>query len=86
MNIDKVFIQDIAKGGRPSVSLTLLVISFLLLVVVGALQIAGVINNTGVFTELFYSSSCLYFSRSLNIGGKTFTSSEAEKIEEKVKA
>jgi len=70
---------------RKSVSLTLAVASFLLVVVAGGLQMAGKITTTSIFAEVFYSSMALYFGRRLNIAGKGFTADKAEEIKEKIK-
>lgn len=68
----------------PSVSLSLLVVSFTAVIVAGALHMAGVVSNTSLFTEVFYSSTALYFGRRLNIAGKAFTADKAEEITKKV--
>lgn len=68
----------------PSVSLTILVISLAAVIVAGALHMAGVVASTSLFSEVFYSSVALYFSRRLNISGKSFGSEKAEEIKEKI--
>ena len=69
----------------PSVSLTLLVVSFTGVLVAGALNMAGVVSSTSLFSEVFYSCSALYFGRRLNFGGKNFSSDKAQEIETKIK-
>lgn len=83
MDSTKLFVVDPTTGNK-SVSLTLLVAGFVLVVAAGGLQVAGVVSSTGPFTELFYSASALYFGRRLNISGKSFSSEKAEDIKEKI--
>lgn len=68
------------KTEEKSVSLTLLVCSFILLVLVGVMQVLNKVTTTGPFAELFYSATALYFGRRLNFGGKVFTSEVATEI------
>lgn len=56
---------------QPSVSLTQLVASFTMLVVLGGLQVFKVIDGVGIFSELFYASVALYFSRRMTFGKDT---------------
>lgn len=72
------------KSKEPSVSLTILVVSFLGMLAVGGLHVADKISTVSLFPELFYSAVALYFSRRLNIGGKLFTSDKAEEIQTKL--
>lgn len=71
-----VWLND-PKTKEKSVSLTILVYSFILLIVVGVFQVLNKVATTGPFSELFYSSVALYFGRRLNFGGKVFTSETA---------
>jgi hypothetical protein len=62
------------KDGKPSVSLTMLAISF---VAVLGFSIASVLEYSkepGPLMELFYATAALYFSRRVQIGAKTFSS------------
>jgi hypothetical protein len=68
----------------PSVSLTLMVVTFVGVIVAGALNMAEVVKNTSLFGEIFYSSCALYFGRRLSFGGKNFSSEKAEEITKKV--
>lgn len=68
------------KTQEKSVSLTILVYSFILLLVIGVLQVMNKVTTTGPFTELFYSSVALYFGRRLNFGGRIFTSETASEV------
>jgi len=54
-------------------------ISTLFLLVVGTLEVAGIIKETGLALEYFGISAALYFGRSLNFGGKSFEAKEEEK-------
>lgn len=67
------------KDGNKSVSLTLLVASFFGCVVGASLQVMGKIESAGIFLDLFYGSTALYFGRRFNIGGKTYSSDDAGK-------
>jgi predicted permease len=51
------------KDKKPSVSLTLLVISVLALIIVGSLEIMNKINTTSIFEQFFYTQVALYFGR-----------------------
>jgi hypothetical protein len=79
MKLRLPFIQDpITK--QPSVSLTNLVVSIILLLVATGLDLAGKVKGTSIVLEYFGVSSALYFSRRININGREFTS-ESEKKE-----
>lgn len=51
------------KDGKQSVSLTLLVLSFVALLVASTFHIAKVTENTSSLMELFMTCSGLYFAR-----------------------
>lgn len=51
------------KTKESSVSLTLMVISFVVLLVASTLHIAQLTDNTSSLTELFYATAGLYFGR-----------------------
>jgi len=72
------------KTNEASVSLTLLMISFLATVVAGVLNMTGIVATTSIFTELTYSCVALYFSRRFSFNGKSFSSEPAAEIEKKV--
>lgn len=55
------------KNGEQSVSRTLLLISFILLVILGTLQVCGVVKDVGIFENLFWSTSGLYFGRKISL-------------------
>jgi len=66
------------KNDLKSVSLTFLVVSYILLVIASVLQAGELIKSVGYLPELFYACSALYFGRRVKVGSKTF-SSEPEK-------
>lgn len=70
-------------SGLPSVSLTLLVVTFAGVIVAGALNMAGVVASTSIFSEVFYSATALYFGRRMNIGGKLISADKAEELKGK---
>lgn len=74
------------KDGKPSVSLTILAVSFGLLVVAGGLEVFEVTKSTGPFMELTLSSIALYFGRRFSFGGKSFSDEggPAKDVEEKI--
>lgn len=57
------FVRDPIKQA-PSVSLTLLIISFGVAVVTNILNLTKQLDDVGYVMELFYACSCLYFGRS----------------------
>lgn len=61
--LKKVAISS-AKAMKDEISLTLLVISFLLIVGTGILQVFKKVDSTGPFMELFLTCGGLYFGRS----------------------
>jgi hypothetical protein len=76
--IKLAYIQDpITK--QPSVSLTNLTISTLLLLVAAGLDLAGKVKSTSIALEYFGVSAALYFSRRINVNGKSFTAESEEK-------
>jgi hypothetical protein len=75
-----LFVPD-PKTKEPSVSLTLLLISTIALIIIGSLHAAGIIQTTSIFTEMFYSTTALYFGRRFNISGKVFSSEKTKPIE-----
>lgn len=51
------------KTKEPSVSLTLLVLSFMALLVASTFHITGLVENTSGLNELFITTAGLYFGR-----------------------
>ena len=72
------------KTKSESVSLTLLVITFVAVLVAIGLNIAKLTESTGPVMELFYSVCALYFGRKINIKGNTFSSDQAQEVVTKV--
>jgi len=67
MNIDKAFIKD-PKTGESSVSLTLMLVTFMGAVIASVLEMCNLVESTSLAAELFYATSALYFGRRFNIG------------------
>ena len=65
----KVWIND-PKLKEPSISLTLMLISFTLVVTGCILEMLGKVKGISSLPELFYATAGLYFGRRFNIGGK----------------
>ena len=80
-----MFIID-PKDKMPSVSLTLLLATFALLVTASGLQIAGVVSNLSELPSLFWGCLSLYFGRRLNISGRSFASSTSNDLDTKGQA
>jgi hypothetical protein len=75
--IKLAYIQDpISK--QPSVSLTNLVLSTIFLLVAAGLDLAGKVKGTSIALEYFGVSAALYFSRRINVNGKSFTAESDE--------
>ena len=72
------------KDGKPSVSLTLLMTSFILTIGFGIAQSLGKVNSTGPLLEIFYSMAALYFGRRFTVKGQQYTSEKAEEIKGKI--
>lgn len=78
MKLKIPFVQDpITKV--PSVSLTNLVISILFLLVAASLDLAGKVKGTSIALEYFGVSSALYFSRRINLNGRSFSAESEDK-------
>lgn len=70
------------KTKLPSISYTLVIVSFIYSLVAIALNIADMTTNTGASMELFYATAALYFGRALSIKGQTYSATNEEKKEE----
>ena len=55
------------KDKKESVTMTFLVISFVLFAGAAVLTVAEVVNTTGSLSELFYASAALYFGRRIDV-------------------
>ena len=73
-----------SKALKEEISLTLMVISFLLIVGVGILQVLKKVESTGPFMELFLTCCGLYFGRkwvkSAKTEEKTAKTAETEEL------
>ena len=58
------------KNNKQSVSLTLLIVSFVLYVLFAITTILDLTKGIGPLSELFYFSVALYFGRRVKIGAK----------------
>jgi len=67
------------KTDKKSVSLTFLVIAFVLLVGFTIAEALELTKLPGSFSELFYACAALYFGRRVQIGSKTFSSEKDTK-------
>lgn len=67
------------KSKEPSVSLTLLTLSFVALLVASTVHLAGLTDNTSSLTELFVTTAGLYF-------GRKFTTKSGNAIETKAES
>lgn len=69
------------KNKKPSVSLTLMVISFIIAIAVAILMVFKQVEQSGIILELFYGTSSLYFFRKLTFRGKNIQI-EQDKIDD----
>ena len=67
------------KTEKESISLTLMLVSFVILVVLSTLKALEHVNSVGAFQELFYATAALYFGRRVNINNKLFSSEPTKK-------
>ncbi len=72
-------IEKTARAFKRNTSFSLLLISFVLLVVCGVLQVADRVKSVGPFMELFLTCGGLYFGRSFI---KSRVDSKEEKVDE----
>lgn len=70
MDISKFLIKEPKGDKAPSVSLTMLLVMFIVFLVAIGLDMAGKVKSTSIVTEGFYAILALYFGRRFNIGGK----------------
>lgn len=78
MKLKLPFVQDpISKV--PSVSLTNLVLSIVFLLIAAGLDLSGKVKGTSIALEYFGVSSALYFSRRINLNGRSFAAESEEK-------
>lgn len=77
MNLSKLFIKD-PKQKEPSVSLTMLLIAFIVALVAAGLDMAGKVKSTSVTLELFWGVCALYFGRRMKVNGKEISSDKPQ--------
>lgn len=66
-----MWIKD-PKNDKPSVSLTILALSIVILLVSGVLEMMGKIQSTSIAAEFFYGACATYFGRRVKFGDKEF--------------
>lgn len=66
-----MWLKDPANNNQPSVSLTLLVITFIVTLVTKILEMLGVLVSSEILNEVMYSFVALYLGRRFNFKGKT---------------
>lgn len=67
----KFWIKD-PKDNNPSVSLTLMMYSFIGVLSVNILVSLGKLPNTGIMSEIFYATAALYFGRRSKMANVSF--------------
>jgi len=77
MKLDLLWVKD-PSTDKASVSLTNFVISVTFLLIAGILHMTGKVESTSLAVEYFGISAALYFSRRLNIAGKSFSSDDSK--------
>lgn len=73
MDFNKIWIVD-PKDGKPSVSLTMVVVAFLVCVISAGLEMTKIASTTSITFELFGAACGLYW-------GRKWTSSKGQGIE-----
>jgi len=68
--LTKLFSRKDPTTGIPSVSFSLLVYSFIGVLLAAALEMSGVISTTSIVSEIYYANAALYFGRRFS-GGKS---------------
>lgn len=66
------------KDSKPSVSLTLMVISFVALLAASTFHLAKLTENTSSLTELFMTTCGLYFGRRIQLKSGNALEAKAE--------
>ena len=72
-----LWVQD-PKTKEPSVSLSMLLITFVGVMIAAGLNMAGKIENVSCMTELFYANVALYFGRRFSVNKTTASSEKSE--------
>lgn len=71
MEIKGIWMDD-PKTKEPSVSLSMLVVSFVGVLVAAGLHMSDIVKDTSVMTEIFYANVALYFGRRFTAGNKSY--------------
>lgn len=66
------------KTKEASVSLTMLVVTFVGTILAACLHMAGKVESTSVMSELFYGNVALYFGRRFSVGQVSASSEKTE--------
>lgn len=72
------------KTKQKCVSFTLLVVTFVVMLVTQGMYMYGKLANSGQIVEIFYSVCVLYFGTNSKFGNQVFSSDKAEKIVDQV--
>lgn len=72
------------KTKEESISLTLMLVTFLIVSVLGVLESLEKVKSTGPFVEILLSFIALYFGRRMTFKGQSYSADKAEEIKEKV--
>jgi hypothetical protein len=75
MDLSRILIKD-PKQKEPSVSLTMMLIAFIVALVAAGLDMAGKIKSTSVTLELFWGVTALYFGRRVTLASKNVIESK----------
>ena len=85
MKIDPDFFLLIdPRTKERSVSFTMVIITFVALMIAQGLFIFGKVNNTAQLLEIFISTASLYFGCHISYKGNTYSADKAQQIIEKV--
>lgn len=80
----QLWIKDPSHNNQPSISLTLLVVTFVATLVAAGCEIAGLSKTTSCLTDMLYSFCALHVGHRFVAAGKTYDSDKAVELEEKV--
>ena len=72
------------KQNQKSLTFSLAVYTFILLMIAEGLEIANITHTVGDMLGIFISSISLYLGRRINFGGQQYSAEKAEQIEEKI--
>ena len=83
MNPDFYLLID-PRTKQRSISFTMLIITFIALLVSQGLLIFGKVNNTGQLLEIFISTCSLYFGTHVIYKGQEYGADKVQKIEQTI--